>query len=110
MHSYKLDCIKTLQVLINNGSKFDKHIKGRTQKTIMAYQTMARLQNTKGGITRLATGNIYNNLVRAISTYAAEIWQRQTDKHDYDPRYLPMQRLEDQALRLITGAYNGSNQ
>ena len=71
---------------------------------------MLRLQNTKGGITAAATRNIYTGMVRAIFTYGSEIWHRHTKMQDYDPRYLPMKRLKYQALKRITGAYNGSNQ
>lgn len=43
LYSHKLYSIKTLGLVINKRFKFNKHIKSRTQKATMAYQTMARL-------------------------------------------------------------------
>ena len=69
---------------------------------------MARLQNTTGGSTPVATLSISIAMIYAILTYSSEVWYNPNKVQDYDSRYLRIKRLEYQSLRCITGAYNGS--
>ena len=78
INSYELDSIRMLELGIDNGFKFDMHIRRRTQKATAAYQAMTHLQNAKGGITPTATRNIHTCMVRAIFTYTSEIWHHHT--------------------------------
>ena len=95
---------------ITHNLDFRPHIKDRIRKAQLALNVLSRLaKRHRGGLSPKNLRAIYTGRVRPIAIYGAELWNRNSHTDRNRTLTEPLTRLEYQALRRITGGYNGSS-
>ncbi len=97
--------VRWLGVYFDNRLAFKSHIEKRLNLATSAFFGLQRLTNTQKGLNSQATRKLYTSCITSIAEYGAPIWwSKKTPKSTLGL----FQRLQNQAIRLILGAFKGS--
>ena len=76
------------------------HIQTRTTSAMRVFMALSRLGNTEKGLTQAALRQLYQSCITTVADFGAEVWWNQQKTQS-----LPFQRLQNQAMRKIAGAF-----
>ena len=109
--SSKTPPITSLGIKITHNLDFAPHIADRCNKAKAALSILTRLsKRIGGGLNPKSLRSIYTGRIRPIGTWGAQLWNGNNNLPSHARLIEPLARLEYQALKRITGGYNGSSQ
>jgi ribonuclease HI len=76
------------------------HIQTRTTSAMRVFMALSRLGNTERGLSQSALRQLYQSCITTVADFGAEVWWNQQKVQT-----LPFQRLQNQAMRKIAGAF-----
>ena len=111
---YTIEPQKTIRILgvtIDQGLRWQEHIKQTACKGQAAYLALARLMGSTWGPKWKYAKLLYIAAVRPILTYAAPIWSiRYAGEPQPKSKLLPLIKVQNRCLRLIMGGYKRTPQ
>ncbi|KJZ68329.1 hypothetical protein HIM_12279 [Hirsutella minnesotensis 3608] len=98
--------VKWLGVFFNHRLQFKEHIDAKVKAAQAAFEGLSRLVSMQKGLSFRASRQLYQACIATIADYGAQLWY----KGPKTPRSLlkPFQRLQNQALLKVLGAFKGS--
>ena len=76
------------------------HIQTRTASAMRVFMALSRLGTTEKGLSQSALRQLYQSCITSVADFGAEVWW-----HQLKNQSLPLQRLQNQAMRKIAGAF-----
>jgi ribonuclease HI/endonuclease/exonuclease/phosphatase (EEP) superfamily protein YafD len=98
--------VRWLGIFFDNRLLFKDHIDTKVRAAQAAFEGLSRLVSMQRGLSFRASRQLYQACVTTIADYGVQLWYRGPKT----PRSLikPFQRLQNQALLKILGAFKGS--
>ena len=96
--------IKSLGIWIDRKLTFKTHIEKRLASATRVFHSISRLQNFEWGLASMATRQLYQTCITAISDYGFEIWWN--DQKSYAEKF---QKLQNLKLRKILETFKTSS-
>ena len=96
--------IKWLGVWIDRKLTFKTHVEKRLASATRVFHSINRLQNSEWGLAPMATRQLYQSCITAISDYGSEIWWN--DQKSYTQKF---QKLQNLRLRKILKIFKTSS-
>ena len=97
----------TFGIHLRSDLSFKENIRKSTEKAIRLLKVLQTLGNSNGGMSPKAFRALYTGAIRPIFTWGSELWNRASVEVEKELGMI--KRAEYQALRKITGGYNGSS-
>jgi hypothetical protein len=101
--------VKQLKILgfkIQANLRWNAHVAQATQKGYAQLHATKKIIGSTWGLSFREARLMYTSIIRPTVTYGSEIWGIQTDGTPASTNLLePLQKLQNQCLRMITGAY-----
>src|SRR6266704_5568056 len=97
--------VRWLRVFLDSKLTFKQHVEIKISKAKAAFYLIKRLGNTQRGLSLQALRQLYIACITTIADYRIQCWCKSKSKDHLLTRY---QSLQNEALKLILGAFKGS--
>jgi hypothetical protein len=98
--------LRVLGVWVDPKLQWKEHIRKAVSKGAIAFEAMSRITASTWGPSMRRSRLLYTAVVRPTVLYGAQVWGVRTDGGPQTPHALkPIQKIQNQCLRKIVGAY-----